>query len=200
MAQAMPAMMPAARPSLARVPVPPSRPLPQTTALQPGARPQAQPIPQQRPIEQRYAEQQVEAPRAYEADLDEAPLPPRQIPAHLQQPLRPQPAPRAGARATESRFAQPKPGLFNEAPRSEAPPPPRKSLFGIVTGAIRGHSHAEAAPAQPPSTQAPAAPAAAPQEPSFEPSPIEARDRSPSRAAGGEEMGIEIPAFLRRQS
>jgi cell division protein FtsZ len=183
---AQPAMMPAARPNLARAPLPVSRPLPHATGLQPGMRPQPQPIPQQRPVEQRF-ERLPEAAPAYESELDEAAPPARQIPPHLQQPLRPQAAPRATPRVAETRPAASKSGLFNEAPRNDAPAAPRKSLFGIVTGAIRGHhGHTEAA-----AHEAPAG------DPGYaEP----ARDRAPSRTSGSEEMGIEIPAFLRRQS
>jgi cell division protein FtsZ len=71
-----------------------------------------------------------------------------------------------------------------------APPqPPRRGLFGIVTGAIRG--------------TLPAAPAATPvtmprAEPSIEEvQPARANVRP---AVSGDEFGIDIPAFLRRQS
>ena len=77
-------------------------------------------------------------------------------------------------------------GLFAEHSRpaesQPAPQPARGSLFGIVTGAIRRNSHAaeraEAAMAEP------------------RPEPV----RASVRQTGGEEMGLDIPAFLRRQS
>jgi cell division protein FtsZ len=74
------------------------------------------------------------------------------------------------------------------AETAEPPPPPRRSLFGIVTGAIRGTL-----------PTAPATPVAQPRaEPSIEEvQPARANVRP---AVGGEEFGIDIPAFLRRQS
>ena len=96
----------------------------------------------------------------------------------------------AAARAEQAPRATRAPalrGLFAETakPASDAIPVPRKSLFGIVTGAIRGH--ALSASATPPVR-------AEQQEPRQEPA------RANVRQAGGDEMGIDIPAFLRRQS
>ena len=135
---------------------------------------------------------QAEPSPAYDTELDETPSAPRQIPAHLQQPLRPQvsaPTPQKARPATRAA------GLFAEPPRAEQtvpPPPPRRSLFGIVTGAIRG-SHATA----------PAAEQAEHPHARVEPL-LEEHESEPLRAnvrqAGGDEMGIDIPAFLRRQS
>ena len=67
------------------------------------------------------------------------------------------------------------------------PHPPRASLFGIVTGAIR-----RTLPA------APAEAATARHDPAFRRSPEQ--PRASVRLAAGEEMGLDIPAFLRRQS
>ncbi|CAH2599491.1 Cell division protein FtsZ [Rhodovastum atsumiense] len=87
----------------------------------------------------------------------------------------------------QPRAAAPRPA-YGEA---EAAQPPRKSLFGIVTGAIRG-----SLPAQPG-----AAPATSQRtDPSLHEAPREAPVRANVRQAAGEEMGIDIPAFLRRQS
>ncbi len=169
---------------------------------QPTARAQTAPAP--RPVEARQPEPRLPEPRLPESrlaearladinpavgfDLDEPPLPPRQIPPHLQQPLRPQaPSPRPTPRAAEPKAQPARAGLFVEpAPAPAA----RKSLFGIVTGAIRGHM-AEAPAEQP-------APRAEPQyaSPAREPEPLRAQPRQ----SGSEEIGIEIPAFLRRQS
>ncbi len=176
---------PQVRPAIARTPaaqMPASRPVPQPAAQQPMGRA----APQPRPVEQRYAE-----PAQPIVEIDDAPLPPRQIPPHLQQPLRPQPAPRPAQRAAEPRQTPPRPGLFNEPPRAEPAPAPRKSLFGIVTGAIRGHA-----------AEAPHAPEPLVQEASYgePPQPRADAGRGAQRPAGGEELGIEIPAFLRRQS
>jgi cell division protein FtsZ len=72
-----------------------------------------------------------------------------------------------------------------------APQPPRRSIFNIVTGAIRG-----SLPAAPVSV--PVQPARA--EPSLHDAPRETPVRANVRPTAGEEMGIDIPAFLRRQS
>jgi cell division protein FtsZ len=79
---------------------------------------------------------------------------------------------------------------FSEA-AEPAPQPPRRSLFGIVTGAIRG-----TLPATP---YAPPAPPAGRAEPQLQEAPREA-SRAKVHPAASEEMGIDIPAFLRRQS
>ncbi len=92
-------------------------------------------------------------------------------------------APRPAVAAAAAAAAR---GLFNEAPA--APPPPasgRGSLFGIVTGAIRNRvaaSHAAEPPRSEPSLATPA-------------------DAVPTvRPVQTEEMGLDIPTFLRRQS
>jgi cell division protein FtsZ len=137
--------------------------------------------PEARPSEERVSD--IAPPPSFE--IDEAPLPPRQIPPHLQQPLRPQTSPlqRNAARPVEAKPGH-KPGL----PSEPAPAAPRKSLFGIVTGAIRGHAAEQAA---------------AHQEPRMEPQTMAPPREAPQaqvRQAASEEIGIEIPAFLRRQS
>jgi cell division protein FtsZ len=92
----------------------------------------------------------------------------------------------------------PRAGLFTEAPPAPLPAQyhqpiapvaaPRNSLFGIVTGAIRGRSNA-----------APPPPAQEPQR--AEPLLSARVEGTPSvRQVQTEEMGLEIPAFLRRQS
>ena len=108
---------------------------------------------------------------------------------------RPQPQPRPAPLQAAPRPAPARSGLFTEqpsavpqpapAPASAAPPPaPRNSLFGIVTGAIRGR----------------AAPAPL-EQPRAEPSMNGHGEATASvRPAATEEMGLEIPAFLRRQS
>jgi cell division protein FtsZ len=77
-------------------------------------------------------------------------------------------------------------------PQEASPQPPRRSLFGIVTGAIRG-----TLPAAP---YAPAASQPGRAEPMMQEAPREAARSARVQPAGGEEMGIDIPAFLRRQS
>jgi len=94
---------------------------------------------------------------------------------------RPAPAPRFAPRAT----ARPSPLFAAEPPTAPAPTaaPPRRSIFNIVTGAIRGAAVPE--PALAPRTE-----------------PVAPRDatRADVRQTAGEEMQIDIPAFLRRQS
>ncbi len=98
---------------------------------------------------------------------------------------RPIPQPRQASRFAEPRVGAQRSGMFAEAPKSE-PPPARRTIFGIVTGAIRG-------------TPAPAPVAEAPAPVRQEPTQAEPA-RAHVRTTVGEEMGIEIPAFLRRQS
>ncbi|NVN41966.1 cell division protein FtsZ, partial [Ameyamaea chiangmaiensis] len=66
-------------------------------------------------------------------------------------------------------------------------PQPSRSLFGIVTGAFRGRPPAEATPA--------------PQrnEPEIHPHEPPAPGVS-VQEGGADEIGLDIPAFLRRQS
>ena len=83
-----------------------------------------------------------------------------------------------------ARGAMPRGGLFSEPPRQAPEPPaapPARSLFGIVTGALRGRQAPAAAPAPAPRM-----------EPKMEEAVV--------RPAVGEEVGLDIPAFLRRQS
>ncbi len=110
-------------------------------------------------------------------------------PVEAQQAARPRPA--AAPQQPTRPFVPPRAGLFTEAQPSapaqpvQAPPPPRNSLFGIVTGAIRGRGAA--------------APAPEPQraEPSLN---GHAEGAASVRPAQTDEMGLDIPAFLRRQS
>ncbi|MGI4956763.1 MAG: cell division protein FtsZ [Janthinobacterium lividum] len=84
-----------------------------------------------------------------------------------------------------ARAASPRSGLFSEPPRQAAEPAapaPSRSLFGIVTGALRGRS-------APPAPTLRSEPSVSEPEPSATVSP-----------AAGEEVGLDIPAFLRRQS
>jgi len=153
----------------------------------PAVAPIVAPAPVAQPTEEELAARQQAAQQAYEEDFEDAPSPPREIPAHLRQPLRPLAAP------TKQRAASRSPGLFADPPRGEAPPPPpRRSLFGIVTGVIRHGMPGASAPAEAPAAPEPVS--AGSQE--FVAEPTRAR----VRPADGEEIGIDIPAFLRRQS
>ena len=175
------APVPAREAPVIRSPAPLGRPMPQPvgTALTRPA-PVAQPRAPEARADIRPAELRPAEPvAAHSFEIEEAPLPPRQIPAHLQQPIRPMAAARPVVRTPDPKPVG-KPGLFTEAP----PPAPRKSLFGIVTGAIRGHAHEAAAEPVRVEPQQASAP----------------REMQPSRPGASEEVGIEIPAFLRRQS
>jgi len=95
---------------------------------------------------------------------------------------RPAAAPRAAARPA----ARPNPLFAAESPAAPAPSamPPKRSLFNLVTGAIRGGVPLpEAAPAV-----------------RTEPSAPRETTRADVRQTAGDEMQIDIPAFLRRQS
>ena len=91
-----------------------------------------------------------------------------------------------------ARTASPRAGLFSEPPRAQQEPPPAssRSLFGIVTGALRRGA------AAPPSGGEPAA-SGPRQEPQIEQVPVPSASVRPT---SGEEAGLDIPAFLRRQS
>ncbi len=139
------------------------------------------------------------APARHPGSTMGAPLVPGMVPVALAPAARPLPEPApapAAYPAPAATVPQPRPvapptrgnALFNDAPRAPeaAPPAPRNSLFGIVTGAIRRSIPMAAAPTPPPGQPAAAQPPAAP--------------AVPSRPAATDEMGLDIPAFLRRQS
>jgi cell division protein FtsZ len=90
-------------------------------------------------------------------------------------------------------FADPNRGPVVALPAG-VPAEPRPSLFRAVTGRLRNSLAAAGAPAAPAEPAQPRAEPAA-QEHRPEPAP-----RASVRQAAGEEMGLEIPAFLRRQS
>ncbi|MBV9538821.1 MAG: cell division protein FtsZ [Acidisphaera sp.] len=102
---------------------------------------------------------------------------------------RPAASSRPAARGAERPAPAPRSELFAEAGKGDAPPL-RKSLFGIVTGAIRGGTSASG-PTAPAATAGPTV--------RTEPTVGEPA-RASVRPTAGEEMGIDIPAFLRRQS
>ncbi len=172
-----PMPQPVGRDASVRAPLPSARPLPPVSRLVPPTPPRA---PEQRYELRSQEPRPAEQAAAQTVEIDESPLPPRVIPPHLQQPLRPQAPPRPAARAPDARPA-------TARPAEALPAAPRKSLFGIVTGAIRGHASEPAAePAQRSEPHH--------SEPAREPSRVQVRQSS------NEEIGIEIPAFLRRQS
>jgi len=192
-----------AQPAALRAPAPP--PPPSARAPQPGARVQApyslqpagaprygQPAPQGAPMQAPEPEQAASYDHAGYGEPPAA-RPQAQPQPRPQQPLQPQ---RPVARAPEPRIPGRSATLFAEPPAAP-PPPPRVSLFGRVTGAIRGQQHAEppAAPAQP-QQQPQATHRADPAQHELRGEPA----RASVRQATGEEASIDIPAFLRRQS
>ncbi len=179
---------PSAQAAALRSPAPP--PPPAARAPQPGARVQAtytlQPA---APAQARHAPQQPPAAPDYDqqpASHEQAAYAEQQAP---RQPAPPRPQPqRPATRPAEPRIPGRSASLFAEP---SAAPAPRKSLFGIVTGAIRGHVAAEAAPL----------PQAAPQRAEVAEHDLRGEtSRASVRQASGEESAIDIPAFLRRQS
>ena len=118
----------------------------------------------------------------YPTISDDMPAKPRGIPPHLQQPVgQAKPAARQNA-------------LFNPpeaAPVAAPAAAPKRSLFTMVTGAIRG-GLPHAAP------QASAAPVQAASPVTYAAEPQESIAEQP-RQAGGDDK-IDIPTFLRRQS
>ena len=120
-----------------------------------------------------YGDEQMEPPAVSRSAPQQAPqLAPRG-------PARPAPQPRGNA-------------MYADDQAAEAAPQARKSLFGIVTGAIRGTLPAAQAGALAPSGRSEMA--------LHEVQQREAPVRANVRQAAGDEVGIDIPAFLRRQS
>ena len=147
------------------------------------------------------------APRAMEAPPAEARGPDMRDP-DMRDPGGRRVEPRVAASAAAS-AAAPR-GLFAAAPRPGAtqaptqapiqtgpqiaPPPPRPSLFGTVTGALRRNFQAARA------AEADASPlATVGRERYAEEAPRE-MPRASVRPAGEEDIGLEIPTFLRRQT
>jgi len=181
--------VPLARPTQAPVFGAPQQPG-RATAQPPLSRPASMPPPMQATGAGGYGAE-AEQP-AYEGEESSTPQGPV-----LRQPAKP-PQP---AQPQRSRFAEPQVpgrGLFADPPHTEQPAatPPRKSIFGIVTGAIRGN-HAASAAANPGAVEH-----AGRSEPTTQQGRQEPRREAQAdvRQAGGEEMQIDIPAFLRRQS
>jgi cell division protein FtsZ len=116
----------------------------------------------------------------------------------------PQPAARPAPPPGVSRFAvsQPHNGLFAQSEPTPPPAPaPRKSIFGLVTGAIRGTNHATPDPvAVEPQRVEQRMDPRPDSSPVLRAEPALDRNRANVRQAGGDEMNIDIPAFLRRQT
>jgi cell division protein FtsZ len=176
-----PMMRPAMVPGMPQRPVPQLRtpPMHQTSAM---PRPTQSPV----PAEPERAPAMVAREEAHDY--------PEVVTATAARPVQPQPRPTPAAPRTTSRFAEPRvagqrSAMFSEPPKTE--PSPRRTLFGIVTGAIRG------TPVPPPAVEP--APTVQRQDPSAHAERPEAT-RANVRPTAGDEMGIDIPAFLRRQS
>ncbi len=173
-AQAMPVMQPVS------LQVAPAMPIPSMQQ-----QPAAAPMPQQAPVSLMGAPVLPQAMSMPELDAV------NHLPVEAQPAPRPRPAAAPAAAQASRPFIPPRAGLFTEAPPAapqqapavQTPAAPRNSLFGIVTGAIRGRS------------------APAPVEPQrAEPSFNGHAEGASVRPAQTEEMGLDIPAFLRRQS
>jgi cell division protein FtsZ len=166
-------------------------PLPAAPAAAPTARPalpltRLQQVAAQHAAAQQAAAQQAAAQQASaQQAAQQAASRPQPEPAPAPEMEAEEPRPARAARAGHPR------GLFAEPKRAEAPAAPRKTLFGIVTGAIRGGAAAVTAPDPAPEL-----------EPRAEPSLVRAapEDHPRVRQTSGDEIGLEIPAFLRRQS
>ncbi len=102
------------------------------------------------------------------------------------------PTPQQTVTANASLFAEP---LRQAAAALQAAPEAPRSLFSTVTGAFRRRQSAAVAAIMP------AAPAPARTEPVLQEPPHQEVPRASVRPAGGDDMaGLDIPAFLRRQS
>ncbi len=107
----------------------------------------------------------------------------------------PQPIPHPVAPPAAPVTSAPRSGLFAEPPKPVAQPsvePPRPTLFSTVTGAFR-----RARQHQAPNMGAEPAPVRV--EPAVQEARLE-QPRASVRQTGGDEVGLDIPAFLRRQS
>lgn len=132
-----------------------------------------------------------------------APLPgapqPGGMPAAAGAPPRPAapqaPSPNAVPPHVAQRSGSPRSPLFTESAKQPAPEPPPaapRSLFGIVTGALRRHSTTQPQPEAPPQQRA--EPTVQPQQ--AQPAPQQPTGGTPPQDDGG----LDIPAFLRRRS
>jgi cell division protein FtsZ len=167
-------------------------PLPmQAMTLPAGAMPAPAPVMSLHPL--RQASPQVVAMGVAEVLPETAPMM-EAMPTAAPQPIQHPPAapePRVAPAASRG-------GLFAEAPRPVSAAAPaagatteaRPSLFSTVTGAFRRRQPASVAEAAP----APVRAEPAMQDPRPEP------PRASVRQTGGDEVGLDIPAFLRRQS
>ncbi|MCE2564118.1 cell division protein FtsZ [Komagataeibacter sp. FNDCF1] len=175
---------------------------PTRAAAQPPAQPEAATPPQAAApaAPAGAAPQQAAAPQpaAQPAPPHAAAPPPR--------PAAPQaPSPNAVPPHLAQRSASPRSPLFTEGARPAAPEPqpaaPR-SLFGIVTGALRRHS-TQPQPEAPPQRAEPSVQQAASRAP--QPQPQQSPQPQPQQPPVGgtpqqDDGGLDIPAFLRRRS
>lgn len=166
------------QPAEAAAPATPAQPAPEAAAA-PVAPATAQAAPQQ-PAAQQPA----------------APARPGHAPAHgaAQRPPAAPRAPSPHAVPPQVQRSSPRSPLFTENARAQAPEPQAapRSLFGIVTGALRRHS----TPPQPEAPQPQRTEPSVQQQPMAQPSAPPA----PGNATPPEDGGLDIPAFLRRRS
>jgi cell division protein FtsZ len=170
------------------MPLPQPIPLPahaaMGTAMPAGIGPAPAPVMSVHPL--RHAAPQMVA--VAESVSVSAPVMEAMTAAPMQQILQPA-APLAGQSRSMGPHARA--SLFTEAPSATAAPESvRPSLFSTVTGAFRRRPHASAATTE----SAPVRAEPAMQEPRTE------QPRASVRQTAGDEVGLDIPAFLRRQS
>ncbi|MDR3529134.1 MAG: cell division protein FtsZ [Rhodopila sp.] len=126
--------------------------------------------------------------------LQQKPIQPRQLQAQ------PQPIMQSAARANLFADAQRPTAVPAQPPVHAAPEPARPSLFNTVTGAFRRRAVQHPAPAPQPQHQPQHQPQQMRREPATEDYQPQHSQVSVHQTSSGEQTGIEIPAFLRRQS
>jgi cell division protein FtsZ len=121
-----------------------------------------------------------------------AAAPPPGMTGSMQQEYAPQAAQRPAPGASRAGlFAEPPRPVSAGAPAQQTAEPARPSLFSTVTGAFRRRQHAPAAHVEPAPIRA---------EPTMQNHHPEPPRASVRQTAGDEVAGLDIPAFLRRQS
>lgn len=182
-------------------------PAPQPIVMRGGAAPAAAPMAAPAGVQAvaagalRHASPMPEAATASAPAPTMAPVVAEPAPVAAPTPAARQAPPRAGQpgpQATGSPASRP--GLFADPRAASIPPqgaghqaaePPRPSLFASVTGALRGR--------RAPQAMAPHSPGIR-HDPSMDEVPAESGRATIRQTSAGDEAGIEIPAFLRRQS
>ena len=167
-------------------------------AAEPASPPQPAPEAAAPPVAPTTAQAAPQSPSAPPLQHPAAPARPGHAPAPgaAQRPPGAPRAPSPNAVPPQAQRSSPRSPLFTEnarPPQAPEPQAPPRSLFGIVTGALRRHSN-------------PPQPEAAPQpqrtEPSVQQQPVAqpSAQPAPGNATPPDDGGLDIPAFLRRRS